>query len=238
MVSSDIELISRKPLTFTVYDWLQCLPVKLNYSNLKYALGLAMNTLMFETKFLLSQNSHVVLVGHSNLHLTHGSTQIRYVNLNDSSVNLFNDKWNIKLGSRLPDSLYFGLSSLKFKGKVVPVCRVHKASDLLLLFLGSILTRAQPILEDLGADSGGEGKSKQAEKYGTKKSKGRREEPLGTMSYQTSSKRSQPLWLLIGARKLLCFFCTNGTLNKSAALPHALFAPLSRLRKSYYNGNV
>ena len=54
-----------------------------------------MNTLMFETKFLLSQNSHVVLVGHSNLHLTHGSTQIRYVNLNDSSVNLFNDKWNI-----------------------------------------------------------------------------------------------------------------------------------------------
>ena len=83
--------------------------MKLNYSNLKYALGLAMNTWMFETKFLLSQNSHVVLVGHSNLHLTHGSTQIRYVNLNDSSVNLFNDKWNIKLGSRLPDSLYFGL---------------------------------------------------------------------------------------------------------------------------------
>ena len=25
------------------------------------------------------------------------------------------------------------------------------------------------------------------------------------MSYQTSSKRSQPFWLLIGARKLLCF---------------------------------
>ena len=29
--------------------------------------------------------------------------------------------------------------------------------------------------------------------------------PLGTMSYQTSSKRSPPFWLLIGARKLLCF---------------------------------
>ena len=28
-----------------------------------------------------------------------------------------------------------------------------------------------------------------------------REEPLGTMSYQTSSKRSLPFWLLIGARK-------------------------------------
>ena len=41
--------------------------------------------------------------------------------------------------------------------------------------------------------------------YGTKKSKERREEPPGTMSYQTSSKRSPPFWLLIGARKLLCF---------------------------------
>ena len=37
--------------------------------------------------------------------------------------------------------------------------------------------------------------------YGTKKSKERREEPLGTMSYQTSFKRSPPFWLLIGARK-------------------------------------
>ena len=43
------------------------------------------------------------------------------------------------------------------------------------------------ILGDPGADSGDEGKSKRAEKYGTKKSKERREEPLGTMSYQTSS---------------------------------------------------
>ena len=57
------------------------------------------------------------------------------------------------------------------------------------------------ILGDPGADSGGEGKSKRAEKYGTKKSKERREEPLGTMSYQTSSKQSPPFWLLIGARK-------------------------------------
>ena len=38
----------------------------------------------------------------------------------------------------------------------------------------------------------GEGKSKRAGKYGTKKSKERREEPLGTMSYQISSKRSPP----------------------------------------------
>ena len=47
-------------------------------------------------------------------------------------------------------------------------------------------------------DSGGEGKSKRAEKYGTEKSKERREEPLGTMSYQTSSKRLPPFCLLIG----------------------------------------
>ena len=50
-----------------------------------------------------------------------------------------------------------------------------------------------------------EGKSKRAEKYGTKKSKKRREDPLGTMSYQTSSKRSPPFWLLIGARKTQVF---------------------------------
>ena len=62
------------------------------------------------------------------------------------------------------------------------------------------------ILGDPGADSGDEGKSKRAEKYVTKKSKERREEPLGTMSYHTSSKRSPPFWLLIGARKLVFFW--------------------------------
>ena len=36
--------------------------------------------------------------------------------------------------------------------------------------------KVQPILGDPGADRGGEGKSKRAEKYGTKKSKERREE--------------------------------------------------------------
>ena len=62
------------------------------------------------------------------------------------------------------------------------------------------------ILGDPGADSGDEGKSKRAEKCGAKKSKERREEPLGTMSYQTSSKRSPPFWLLNGARKLQVFW--------------------------------
>ena len=65
---------------------------------------------------------------------------------------------------------------------------------------------ARCILGDPGADSGDEGKSKWVEKCGTKKSKERREEPLGTMSYQTSSKRSPPFWLLIGARKTQVFW--------------------------------
>ena len=47
----------------------------------------------------------------------------------------------------------------------------------------------QVILGDPGADSENEEKSKRAGKYGTKNSKERREEPLGTKSYQTSSKR-------------------------------------------------
>ena len=62
------------------------------------------------------------------------------------------------------------------------------------------------ILGDPGADSGGEGKSKRAGKYGTKKSKERREEPLGTMSYQNSSKRSPPFWLLIGQKNTKVFW--------------------------------
>ena len=66
--------------------------------------------------------------------------------------------------------------------------------------------RKSPILGDPGADSGDEGKSKRAEKFGTKKSKERREEPLGTMSYQTSSERSPPFWLLIVARNLVFFW--------------------------------
>ena len=77
--------------------------------------------------------------------------------------------------------------------------------------LRKILRQLRPdfvfsILGDPGADSGDEGKSKRAEKCGTKKKKERREEPLRTMSYQTSSKRSPPFWLLIGTRKLVFFW--------------------------------
>ena len=52
----------------------------------------------------------------------------------------------------------------------------------------------------------GEGKSKWAEKYGMKKSKEPREEPLGSMSYQTSSKWSPPFGLLIGQKNTKVFW--------------------------------
>ena len=70
--------------------------------------------------------------------------------------------------------------------------------------------------------------------YGTKKSKERREEPLGTMSYQTSSKRSPPFWLLIGARKTQVFWyqseasraATIWNLSGKTLSPGALLAVL------------
>ena len=76
------------------------------------------------------------------------------------------------------------------------------------IFSPSLLNTSKTscILGDPGADSGGEGKSKRARKYGTKKSKERREEPLGTMSYQTSSKRSQPFCPLIGHKNTNVFW--------------------------------
>ena len=61
------------------------------------------------------------------------------------------------------------------------------------------------ILGDPAADSGGEGKSKWVEKYGMKTSKERPEDPLGTMSYQTSFKRSLLFCLLIGQKNTNVF---------------------------------
>ena len=81
------------------------------------------------------------------------------------------------------------------------VNEVHKRLCSILLYRGE-----QGILGDPGADSAGEGKSKRAGKYGTKKSKERREEPLGTMSYQTSSKRSPPFCLLVGQKNTKVFW--------------------------------
>ena len=50
-------------------------------------------------------------------------------------------------------------------------------------------------------------------KISAKKSKVRNEEPLGTQSYRTSSKRSESFWLLIGATKPL-FFCAQSESSK------------------------
>ena len=115
-----------------------------------------------------------------------------------------------------------------------PSCGIPATFSLLFCLITLMHFYYVGILGDPGADSGGEGKSKRAEKYGTKKSKERRKEPLGTMSYQTSSKRSPPFWLLIGARKLLCFSAQSEA--KTAATvwnwsgktlsPGALFAVL------------
>ena len=63
-----------------------------------------------------------------------------------------------------------------------------------------------------------------------KKSKERREEPLGTMSYQTSSKRSPPFWLLIGARKLVFIWhhlAPRGSSRRSLLffVPYIFFRP-------------
>ena len=71
------------------------------------------------------------------------------------------------------------------------------------------------ILGDLGADKGGEGK--------WKKRKERQEEPLGTIPYPTSSKRSPPFWLLIGARKTQVFFSSHRSLL--FFVPYIFFRP-------------
>ena len=78
--------------------------------------------------------------------------------------------------------------------------------------------------------------------YGTKKSKEWREKPMGTMSYQTSSKRSPPFWLLIGARKLV-FFWHQSEARTAATVgtglvrhcPQGLFSPFfTFLRATFF----
>ena len=88
------------------------------------------------------------------------------------------------------------LISYLLYNEAVTFINIYEDKSLSVTFLAASSTL---ILGDPGADSGDEEKSKRSEKCGTKKSKERREEPLGTMSYQTSSKRSPSFWLLIGA---------------------------------------
>ena len=67
------------------------------------------------------------------------------------------------------------------------------------------------ILGDPGADSVNVRlKSKRVGKNGAKKSKEWGGERVGTIFYQTSSKRSRPSWLLIGARNFCVFLPREG----------------------------
>ena len=103
---------------------------------------------------------------------------------------------------------YVSICSKIFKvqklGRTIHVGVLHSCLKYRQCYLSE--TQVAPNLGDPGADSGGKGKSKRAEKYGTKKSKGRREEPLRTMSYQTNSNRSPPFWLLIGQKSTKVFW--------------------------------
>ena len=104
------------------------------------------------------------------------------------------------------------------------ICCKPKTSPWLLLILS--LSNFYSILSITCASSETQGQIKGTREslngwkniYGTKKSKERQEEPLGTMSYQASSKRSPPFWLLIGARKL----------------PQGLFSPFFTFLRSIY----
>ena len=126
--------------------------------------------------------------------------------------------------------------------KVQKVCRIMHVG-VLQKYRQCYLSDTQvvPILGDPGADSGGDEKSKRAEKYGTKKSEGRREEPLGTMSYQTNSKRPPPFWLPIGARNTQVFWhqseartaATVGT-GLVRHCPQGLFSPFFTFLRSIY----
>ena len=66
------------------------------------------------------------------------------------------------------------------------------------------------ILGDPGADSGGEGKSRRAGTYGTKKSKERREEPLGDNVLQDQFQTLAAVLASDWCRKtFLCVFLPN-----------------------------
>ena len=74
-----------------------------------------------------------------------------------------------------------------------------------------------------------------------KESKERREEPLGTLSYQTSSKRSPPFCLLIGARKLVFFWHQSEARTAATVwnwsgktLSQGLFSPFFTFRRAIF----
>ena len=115
--------------------------------------------------------------------------------VNDRVINGVKRKWN-RSDSFDSDSValmtLLTMPIFDFR-KIISALREHSNFKITLwtkklLFFGPVFgpfSTGMAILEDPGADNGGEGKSKRAGKYGTKKSKELRKEPLGTMSYQT-----------------------------------------------------
>ena len=98
------------------------------------------------------------------------------------------------------------------------------------------------ILGDPGADSGGERKSNRAGKNGTKKSIERREEPLGTMSYQTSSNcRRRSGFLLV--LENFCVFLPNQKAKRRRPFgtglvrhcPQGLFSPFFTFLRAIFS---
>ena len=85
-------------------------------------------------------------------------------------------------------------------------------------FFSMLFARSTPSSETQGQIVRARESLNGRENMAQKKSKERREEPLGTMSYQTSSKRSPPFWLLIGARKFVGFV-RRGFAPRSSPLP-------------------
>ena len=89
------------------------------------------------------------------------------------------------------------------------------------------------ILGDPGADSVNVRlKSKRVGKNGAKKSKEWGGERVGTIFYQTSSKRSRPFWLLIGARNF-CVFLPNQRAESFCVFLQAKYMKESAVRHVY-----
>ena len=123
----------------------------------------------------------------------------------------FDLRWGVPQGSFLgPTRLLFILKICSLFWSLL--CQLHMhtrtRTQLYLSFSPNVSTGGQMPSYPLKASSETQGQiagAREGLNRREKKSKERREDPLGTMSYQTSSKRSPPFYLLIGVRKLLCF---------------------------------
>ena len=107
-------------------------------------------------------------------------------------------KWSAYAGERSLSSSNSEYRSTTFKSSIS-----HSS------FLSARLLpfKCKSILGDPGADSGGEGKSKRAGKYGTKKSKERREEPPGENVLPDQFQTVVAVLASDWCQKTVVFFC-------------------------------